>query len=293
LQPLFHLPEHLALQKKTGWKSFYVLHDKSRILFAEVHFSVQAPSASSPLKAPFGAFLFSDNLPPEVLYHFILFTEDELKKDLVRDIRIKLPPAAYFSQQHNILLPVLLTLRYTFQQAEISSVIDVTDKPFTEIINAWEKRKIKQAREAELVARLLHAHNLEMVYQFILACRQQKGYSLSMTFTEIKALTEKFPDRIVLVGIFDQDNLAAAAIAIRVTDQVLYNFYSDHHAGYDHLSPVVMLIEAAYDYCQHHRLGLLDLGTSSVGASLNFPLLDFKRRLGGKPSPKFALSKAL
>ncbi len=293
LQTLFHLPDHLALQKKAGWKSFYVLHDKSRILFAEVHFCVNAPLASSPLRAPFGSFLFSDNLPPEVLYNFILFAEDELKKDFVSNIFIKLPPAVYFPGQHHVLMPVLLTLQYTIQQAEISSVIDVTEKPFTEIIDAWEKRKIRQAREAELVSRIVHTDNLEMVYEFIFSCRQQKGYSLSMTYPEVKALTEKFPDRIVLMGVFDQDNLVAAAITIRVTDQVLYNFYSDHQAGYDHLSPAVMLIESAYGYCQHHRLGLLDLGTSSLDSKLNFTLLDFKSRLGGKPSPKYQLSKTI
>lgn len=288
---LFHLPEHLALQTNSGLKSFYVLHEKSRKLFAEVHFHCHGPLAGSPLRAPFGSYLFSESLPPDALFDFIHFTQKELKKAKIENLLLKVAPAPYYPGQHNVLVPLLLNLNYTVQQAEISSVIPVTEKPFTEVIDPWENRKLRQAREAELVTRLMHGENLEMVYTFILHCRQQKEYSLSMTLDEVKTVVQKFSDRFILLGVFDQDKLAAAAIAIRVTDHVLYNFYSDHHSNYDHLSPAVMLIESEYAYCQGRGLSLLDLGTSSVDGKLNFPLLDFKRRLGGRPSPKYTFVK--
>lgn len=290
---LFHLPLHLDLQKRTGRRSFFVLHEKSKKLLAEVHFHGDGPSATSPLRAPFGSYLFSEKLPPEVLFDFVLFAEEELGKDKIKNITLKQAPAAYFSKQYNLLVPVLLNLDYTIQQAEISSIITISEKLFAERIDTWEQRKLKQAREAELVTRLIHEESLGMVYSFILQCRQQKDYSLSMTLDELKVVVQKFPDRFVLFGVFDQDNLAAAAITIRVTDDVLYNFYSDHHPDYDHLSPVVMLIESEYAYSRHHGLSRLDLGTSSAGGKLNFPLLDFKLRLGGMPSPKYTFVKSI
>lgn len=290
---LFHQPDHLLLQKNSGWKSFYAIHEKSRTLVAEVHFHSDRLTAASPFRAPFGSYAYSESLPLEVLYNFILFVEEELKKDKVSNLILKLPPTKYFPEYHNALVPVLINLNYTIQQAEISSGIEISENPFSDLIDSWEKRKIKQAREAELVSRLIHAENLEMVYSFILQCRQQKEYSLSMTLEEVKTVVQKFPDRFILFGVFDQDNLAAAAIAIRVTDQVLYNFYSDHQARYDNLSPIVMLTESEYEYCQGHKLGMLDLGTSSIDGKLNFPLLDFKRRLGGRPIPKYTFVKKI
>ncbi|QOI97288.1 MAG: GNAT family N-acetyltransferase [Flammeovirgaceae bacterium] len=290
---LFHLREHLALQSLNNRYSFFVLHEKSKKLFAEVHFHGDGPAAISPMRAPFGSCVFSEKLPPEVLFDFILFAEEELRKDKINTIILKPAPAGYFPEQHNLLVPVLLNLNYGIQQAEVSAIVPVTERPFPEIIDSWENRKLRQAREAELVARLIHDENLEMVYSFILECRQQKHYSLSMTFEEVKLVVSKFPERFVLFGVFDQDNLAAAAITVRVTDDVLYNFYSDHHTNYDHFSPVVMLIESEYEYCRHQGLRLLDLGTSSAGGKLNFPLLDFKMRLGGMPSPKFTFVKTI
>lgn len=288
---LFHLPEHRGLQNQMGWRSFFVLHEKTRKLYSEVHFHCEGRLAASPLRAPFGSYLFSEKLPPEVLFDFILFTEEELKKKQIGHILLKEAPAGYFPGQHQVLMPLLLNLNYTVQQAEISSLIPVTEKPFAEIVDSWESRKLRQAREAELTTRLIHAENLEMVYSFIWQCRQQKHYSLSMTLEEVNNVVQKFHDRFILFGVFDQDNLAAASIAIRVTDNVLYNFYSDHHANYDSLSPAVMLIESEYQYCRDHRLALLDLGTSSIHGKLNFPLLDFKMRLGARPSPKYTFTK--
>ena len=288
---LFHLPEHRTLQSRDGWRSFFVLHEKSRKLFAEVHFCCEGRSAISPLRAPFGSYVFSEKLPAEVLFDFILFAEEELKKDQIGHVVLTLPPAGYFPEQHNMLMPILLNLRYMIQQARVSSVIPVTEKAFAEVVDPWEIRKLRQARQAALVTRILPAGNVEKVYTFILECRQEKNYSLSMAADEVKAVVEKFPDRFIFFGVFDQDNLAAAAVAIRVTGNVLYNFYSDHHSTYDHLSPAVMLIESEYAYCHDHGLSLLDLGTSSVGDKLNFPLLDFKKRLGGRPSPKYTFVK--
>lgn len=290
---LFHLPLHLDLQRHTGRKSFCVLHERSKKIFAEVHFHGDGRSAASPLRAPFGSYLFSEKLPPAVLFDFVLFVEEELRKDKIKDLTLKQAPAGYFPEQHNVLMPLLLNLGYTVQQAEISSVSPVTEKPFTEVIDSWEFRKLRQARQAELDARLIHQENLEVVYSFILQCRQQKSYPLSMTLDELRVVVQKFPERFVLFGVFDRANLAAAAITIRVTDGVLYNFYSDHHIDYDHLSPAVMLIESEFEYCRSNGFTLLDLGTSSVGGKLNFSLLDFKKRLGGTPSPKYRLVKSI
>jgi hypothetical protein len=95
----------------------------------------------------------------------------------------------------------------------------------------------------------------------------------------------------VLFGVFQDDKVVAASIAIRVTTQVLYNFYCDHDNQYDAVSPVVFLIEGIYQYCASQKIPLLDLGTSAVAGKPNFGLLEFKMRLHGQPTAKLTFQK--
>ncbi len=290
-QSLFHLPAHLALQSPAGWHSFYMGDERNRAVVGEVHFFVDGPYATSPLKAPFGSFLFSDSLPPEVLFDFLLVTEEELKKLGAKKITLIHAPVHYNLSSASLLQPLLLNTGFSIERAELSTLLSITREPFENRIDAWEKRKLKQARNAELATRLIHTENLETVYRFIERCRVAKNFTLSMTWDEVQKTVAVFPDRFVLFGAFDQDNLVAAAIAVKVTHSVLYNFYSDHDARYDALSPVVMLLEAQYSYAQQQNHLWLDLGTSALDGKPNFPLLEFKMRLGGMPSPKYTFVK--
>jgi len=78
-----------------------------------------------------------------------------------------------------------------------------------------------------------------------------------------------------------------------VYDDVLYNFYHDHSGDYDHLSPVVLLNEGLYNFCQRNKIGLLDLGTSNIDDKVNESLLAFKLHLGAQPSRKLTFFKTL
>jgi lipid II:glycine glycyltransferase (peptidoglycan interpeptide bridge formation enzyme) len=114
-----------------------------------------------------------------------------------------------------------------------------------------------------------------------------------MTLNELKKAFEQFPEHYVLFAVLHEGRLAAASIAIKIKENILYNFYSAHPNDYNHLSPVVMLIEGMYEFCQQNNVNLLDLGTSALEGKPNFSLLDFKLRLGAKPYAKLTFEKNL
>jgi hypothetical protein len=289
---LFNLPEHRTLQSSGEWISFYVLHQKNKTTLAEIHFHISDGVALSPVKATFGSIEFSEEIPSKVIFQFIEFLEKQLRLKGVTKVTIKNPPQAYSLGQQNLLTVFLLNLGYTIALAEIDTVLSVS-LPFDEVLDRWEKRKLKQAHEASLELKRVDANRLEEVYSFILSCRSQKGYSLSMTFDQIQQTLNHFPDRFLLMGIYKDDTLVAASISILVRSNVLYNFYSDHDKAFDQLSPVVLLTEGLYNYAATHKIALLDLGTSALEGKPNFGLLDFKSRLGGSPTPKFTFEKIL
>jgi hypothetical protein len=290
---LFNQPTHLLLQAPDGWKAFYILNEKYRTASASVWFNINQGVAHSPVKSPYGSVEFNEDLPPIVLFRFLEFVESRLKARGIEKIIIKDCPSNYRADEAALLQTFLFNLGYQVINAEAGTLIPITTPGLGEALHAWEVRKLRQATDARLIFRELSLDQLGEVYLFILSCRKVKGYSLSMSLTELKQAVNAFERRFHFFGVYDDERLAAASIGIRVRENVLYNFYSAHASAFDAVSPVVFLISRMYGFCFEQKIKLLDLGTSALDGKPNFTLLDFKMRLGGKPTTKLTFQKNL
>ena len=224
---LFHTPLHINLQRSQGWKWYYVLHPKHRRIVASLYLQIDNGIASSSIRSPFGTIEHSDHLPTEVLYRFLIFVEARLRVLGVQKIVIKNPPLHYALEKGALLQTFLVNLGYTIVDAKVGAV-RFTNNDFVTELNRLEKRKLKKSTDTNLSYRLLSNEKLPEVYSFIQTCRQRKGYSLSMTFEDLQHTMSFFPDRYLLFGVFLQDEIVAASVSIRVTSDILYNFYADH-----------------------------------------------------------------
>lgn len=112
-----------------------------------------------------------------------------------------------------------------------------------------------------------------------------------MSLKDLQTTVNRFPENYKLFAVFHHDRLAAASIAIQVTDEILYDFYHDHHPDFNYFSPIVMLIKGMHDHALANNIKLIDLGTSSLNNAPNFSLLSFKLKLGAIPSSKFTFEK--
>ncbi len=289
---LFNEISHLELQATSRWQSYYALNQKRKEVTALIHFHIVDTTATSLLQAPYGSVECAAEISSSLLYGFLEWVTDTLQQQGVKKIIIKNPPDAYAPSRAALLNVFLPNLKYQLTDAALGSMITVHNSVYA-FQHPWEKRKLKQAMQAGLVVEALAADRFDEVYLFILACRKQKNYSLSMTLAELRTVVKNFPDRFTLFGILKDSTLVAASIAVRVTKNILYNFYSDHAPEYDHLSPVVMLIEGMHTHCITEEITQLDLGTSAVEGIPNFGLLHFKMRLGGVPTPKFTFEKII
>ena len=86
---------------------------------------------------------------------------------------------------------------------------------------------------------------------------------------------------------------SSSLVSVRINKSILYNFYMDHDAPYNKLSPALMLMEGLFKFCEEQSIDLLDLGTSSLDGKPNFSLLAFKLRTGAFPSLKLRFEKIL
>lgn len=290
---IFHSTRHLFLQEEVNWYTYYILHQQTKTVHAIIHFHITGGEARSPLQSPFGSVLFSDQLPVQVLFKFLAFVEEQLRLKGVRQVTIKNPPELYFSGRTAVLQVLLFNLNYQVSCAEIGSMIPVDDTVYLDKLEQWERRKYHMALKKDLVARQVSTDQIKEVYQFIAKCRELQSRKLSLSSEQLMRIVDAFPDRFVLFAIYQHDVLVAASINIAVTQHVLYNFYGAHDKQFNKLSPVVMLMDALYTYCQTHGFTYLDLGTSATGNEPNFSLIDFKVRLGAQSTQKLTFQKKL
>lgn len=289
---IFNSPKHRALQSNERWKCLYA-RDEKESLVAFLWVNIVGEVAHAPARAPFGSIEVDAHLEPKGLYDFITYVVETLNVLGVKKLVLKNPPALYNTPYSALLITFLLNQGFSIEQAEVSSIIPVSPAPYANLVAEWELRKLKQAKTNSLFFQQKEGSHLQSIYSFIKSCRKDKGYTLSMSLADLTALYTAFPEQLLLFAVSQESALAAACIAIQVSDDVLYTFYYDHAKTYDAFSPVVMLMEGIYHFCQAKQIHLLDLGTAALDRQPNFPLLAFKAHVGGIPSSKLTFVKEL
>lgn len=292
-EDIFHHTLHLKSQAKEGWCSLFCVDKLSKIIYATVDFNLEGTLAQSPLRSPYGSYIFSENFSSQVLQDFIQFSLEQLSIKGVKKIVIKNPPEVYCQEKVEVLQDLMIKAGFKISITETSAVIPIGKNTFESVLHYSERKKLQKCREAGLEFQWLPLNELESVYAFLLQCREKKKFGLSMSLDQLKEITSVFPKRYFLSVVKNDHEFVAANISIRVNNKVLYNFYHDHDDRFDNLSPVVFLNEGLYTYCQQKDIKLLDLGTSNLNDKVNESLLNFKMRLGAQPSHKLTFEKIL
>jgi hypothetical protein len=290
-ESLYNLQAFRFSHTGEGWRSYCVINKSHSKVQASIYFHIKDTVARSPLRAPFGSLEFSEALPFDVLFEFIKFFEQRLHAEGISAVIIKSYAHAYSPKQSALLETFFINSAYEVITAEINSSIDVTSDSADDTFHRSQKRRLDKSLKAGLVFKEIQLDQLLPIYTFIAECRKKKAYGLSMSYEDLKKIVSLFPDRYFLFGVFEDDQLAAAAITIRVKQNILYDFYHDHASLFDHLSPVTLLVSGIYGFCRRNKITLFDLGTSATEGLPNFGLLRFKTLLGATPTPKLTFEK--
>jgi hypothetical protein len=290
---IFNTPPFLTLLTDGETVSFLLLDHVKRKGLAAVHFHLSGQYARSPGKAPFGSIECSGNLNPMRLYRFLEYVETQLAQKGITGIYLKNPPRAYNSERISLMETFLINHQYGVSTAEISTIIRINDQPFVEGIRNSERLRLRQGQGAGFVFQQLSSDRLSDVYRFISGCHRNKGYHVSITEEELQQAQAAFPLHYLLFAILQSSVLVAASVCIRIDQHTLYNFIANHEKEFNQLSPPVMLTEGIYEYCRQNQVSLLDMGTSALEGKPNFPLLDFKMHMGGRPTSKFSFYKKI
>lgn len=293
---LYQQPEHLALQPSPGQRLHFFLEEPAEnrtVAQLSVFLSADGMNGRSPWQAPFGAVQMAADLPPAALHVLLAAVENALRGQGVQHIAMRLPAFAYEPATTARLVEVLRQRGYSVAQAEINNHLPL-HQDFRAGLHPSERRRLLKCARHGLQFEQEPPLVLPLAYEFLRRCREEKGQDLSMTLEQLQTLFRALPQQVFLFSVRNPaGEWAALTIAIRVGEDVLYNFYPASPLAYNTYSPVVLLNAGLHAFGQASGMRLLDLGTSTLPEGLNHSLLQFKRHLGGIPSLKLTLEKTL
>jgi hypothetical protein len=291
---LYLTPAHLALQQAPGERLHFYLEDqRHHQTVGQLHafLSEAGEVAYSPWQAPFGSAQLAPGLPAVVVACFLDLVEHQLALQGVQQFQIRSYPFCYDAAGSALLTQALTHQGFSITHTELNNHLPL-DHEFEARLHPSERRRLRKCERNGFRFEQEPPLLLPLAYEFLSRCRQEKGQHLSLPLERLQELFRLFPNHYFLFSVRDAaGEWAALTVAIRVNEQVLYNFYPASPLAYNAFSPVVMLNAGLHAFGHASGMRLLDLGTSMLPEGPNYSLLQFKRHLGGVLSLKLTFEK--
>lgn len=257
-------------------------------------FFFRGQQAVSPLAAPFGSIEFAPTLPDTVLVALIRQLTDSARSAGAASVRLVNYPSCYAPIQTARLLRRLAEQGFQTTATYENFHLSITQQAFGHYIVPAEQRRLRKCRAAGFRFAQWFSPDLSAVIRFIEQVHQQRNHAETIASTQLTQLIQTFPDRFPLFGVWDVDRLIALAVTVRVSPGILYYFLPVSDPAYDAYSPMVLLIDGLWMYCQQQSIALLDLGVSLNSDRTPKPsLMQFKRNLGAQTSLKTTVERLL
>ncbi|GAB3340305.1 hypothetical protein GCM10027299_53610 [Larkinella ripae] len=291
---LFLQARHLLQQPCRPLHYFALIHPKTGRADAHCAVFIRDGWAVSPCAASFGSIEFSEEVPDEAVDRLIDAIVTCSKKLLLSDkklldsgIRLVNYPDFYLPNQAQRLRKLLLAKGFTVAQEELNQHIPVTDRPFIDLLDAPERRRLRKCRQAGFTPQIWQNPDSDELMEFVQKARIRKNLPITIQSKDLASILANFEDLYPVFEVRDGSQLIAVCLGIWITSEILYYFLPADHEDYQSFSPSVLLIESLYHHCQQNRISWLDLGISTSRGVRNEGLIRFKRQLGAVESPKF------
>jgi predicted N-acyltransferase len=209
----------------------------------------------------------------------------QLQKEKVTSLSITMPPDGYDFETGFLLAKILQNHGFQLGFQDLNFHLDV-NSDFKKHLHRSERWKLNKSIRAEYIFHKVEKPDWDLAFRLLNESRERKGFRLSMDQKSLEEAFNIFPDRYQLFAVVKEEETVAIAITLKINKEILYIFYTADLLKHRKLSPVVLLHNGIYQFCQSERIQLLDLGTSSLKGQVNSGVANFKRNLGGIASLK-------
>jgi hypothetical protein len=295
---LYFEPAHQALQQHGKPVLAFFLEDETAgFTVAQLYVVLDVEGvglARSPGQASFGGVQLAPELPVAALHQLLEVAEATLRQLQQRQLTVRSYPFRYDPTGAATLAEALRQRGYPVVLAEENYHLD-TQRDYAAHLVPAERRRLAKCRRQGLFVEQEPPFLVPAAYEFIAACRHERGQALSLSLAQVEALFRAFPRQHYVFSVRKPGGeWAAVTIAIQVSKEVVYNFYPASKLTDNLLSPTVLLNAGLHTFAQASGIAAVDLGTSTLpGGTPNTSLLRFKRHLGGVASLRLTWQKTL
>lgn len=258
----------------------YALIDSQNQIVATISFHIQDSCAISLPRAPYAGIDSTEGLVSsdfDALMEFLLI---DLKSIGVREIKIKQGPSFIALTVRKGLLKAINKAGFGQRPVEVNHHYNLMECDDPTMHN-MQTRKISKCKKAALRFEKSSSAQLEECHAFITKCRLQQGIEINITLDALKDAFALFPDFYSLFCIRNPTGaLLACTIALKVNDEVEYNYLPAFDRMYKEYSPLTLLYLELFRYFKKEGMSYLDLGASSVDGKMQEGLSLFKERMG-------------
>ena len=293
---IFNEKDFISLHASNNEKIFryFLIENKTMLCKGIATFSKKSNNKiESPINGSYGGFEFSNNIYFDTKEKFINLVLEDLNKSDPKIINITLPPDIYNIENNSHQLSILLRNKFNIKNIEINQFINSKTYNIQKSVKSGNKKNIKKCLRKDISFRILQNKESKVAYQIILSNRVRKKYNISMTWEELSKMMNIFPDEFLNFGLFDDKEMIASAICIKISYSILYVFYWGELQEYQEISPIAFLSYKIIDFCKLNKISTLDLGTSSKNSIPNMGLINFKKSIGAISCPKYKLEKII
>jgi hypothetical protein len=287
----FNTRAHLHQQSKGKLVSFFLRKTKPAKIVAAFHIFIYNGVGYSPGQAPFGGLEFDPTLRLEVLDFFWQEINAFLQTQALQSLHIKLYAQCYQPENTQVLQYLWLQHGFSIAEHNLNYHIDINAQALSERLHTSEQRRLRKCKTLGYEFGIWTSPDFEWVHQFVQACRQRKGFPVSLSAEALQTLYARFPDHFTLFTLRHQQRIIALATGVRVSPDILYYFLPADDAQYLSASPMVALLEGIYTYAQANNYQMLDLGISTEYSMPNHGLINFKKHMGAEASLKLTFVK--
>ncbi|TVT39077.1 hypothetical protein FNT36_15550 [Hymenobacter setariae] len=295
---LFLTPAHQALQEHGCPVLAFFLEDEAlgyTVAQFYVAIDFEGPGlARSPGQASFGGVQLAQGLPASAVQMLLDAAEAALRQHGQTRLEIRSYATCYDPTGAATLAEALSAKGYLVTLREENYYLDL-GRDYAAHLTYNERHCLRKCVRAGFVLEQEPPYLLPLAYEFMAACRQERGQKLSLPLERVQALFRAFPRQHLLLSVREPTgDWAAVLIAIRTSEHAFYDFYLASPLRLNKLSPAVQLLGGLHAFAQANEARIVDLGTSTLpSGEPNQPLLNFKRHLGGLASPRLTWQKSL
>jgi len=290
---LFNQTFFLVHIQQKPFFSFELWHTKRQQCSALLHVFVNNGVAVSPWRATFGGIEILTSVELNILNAFVKCIDLYLASQQISAVKLTNYAYGYDPIAASHITEALVYNGYEISTTETNYHISVTSEPLEKRIHNSERRRLHKCRTAELICQEETKPDLPAIYAFISRARARKGFPISLDLQAFMRLFEQMPGIYRVFTARQGDTIAALTVTVRISEQILYNFYPADNESFLTYSPTVLIISELYQLAQREGYTMLDLGIATVNGQPNPGLVRFKTNLGAQPSSRLTMKKLL